>query len=41
LHGPAPTLGEHNAAVLARLLGMGREEIEALERDEIIGTTPV
>lgn len=41
LHSPAPTLGEHNAVVLARVLGMTQNEIEALTRDGVIGTKPV
>jgi len=40
LNSPAPTLGEHNAAVLTRVLGMDHAAIEALERDGIIGTKP-
>jgi crotonobetainyl-CoA:carnitine CoA-transferase CaiB-like acyl-CoA transferase len=37
---PAPTLGEHNHEVLTEL-GLGEEEIAALEADQIIGTRPV
>lgn len=38
---PAPRLGEHNAKILHEMLGMSPAEIEALERDGIIGDTPV
>lgn len=38
---PAPTLGQHNAAVLTRVLGLTAADITALERDGIIGTKPV
>jgi crotonobetainyl-CoA:carnitine CoA-transferase CaiB-like acyl-CoA transferase len=41
LHRPAPTLGEHTALVLTRVLGLDVEEIASLERDGIIGTSPV
>jgi hypothetical protein len=41
LRNPAPTLGEHNASVLTRLLGLTADGIAALERDGIIGTKPV
>ena len=41
LNNPAPTLGEHNAAVLTRVLGLNAGEIAALERDAIIGTRAV
>jgi crotonobetainyl-CoA:carnitine CoA-transferase CaiB-like acyl-CoA transferase len=34
----APTLGQHNAEVLSELLGLGTEEIAALERSGVIGT---
>jgi crotonobetainyl-CoA:carnitine CoA-transferase CaiB-like acyl-CoA transferase len=34
----APTLGQHNHEVLRDLLGLGDDEIAALERDEVIGT---
>lgn len=37
---PAPTLGEHNEEVLSELLGISAREIEALERDQIIGQRP-
>ena len=41
LRNPTPTLGEHSAAVLRRVLGLSDEEIAGLERDGIIGTKPV
>jgi crotonobetainyl-CoA:carnitine CoA-transferase CaiB-like acyl-CoA transferase len=37
---PAPLLGEHNRKVFSDILGMSDAEIEALERDKIIGTMP-
>ena len=37
---PAPMLGEHNEEVLSELLGLSAQEIEALERDQIIGQRP-
>ena len=37
LRSPAPTLGEHNAEVLA-MLGLGDDEIETLAADGVIGT---
>ena len=37
---PAPLLGEHNRKVFSEILGMSDAEIEALERDKIIGTLP-
>ena len=37
---PAPVLGEHNRKVFSEILGMSDAEIEALERDKIIGTAP-
>ncbi len=37
---PAPLLGEHNRKVFGEILGMSEAEIEALERDKIIGTLP-
>jgi len=38
---PAPTLGQHNRLVLSRLLGLGEEELEALERDGILAYKPM
>ena len=38
---PAPTLGQHNREVLVRLLGLSADELDALERDRVIGTEPV
>ena len=37
---PAPTLGKDNTRVLGDLLGIGRPQLEALERDGIIGRKP-
>lgn len=37
----APTLGQHNRQVLGELLGLSAAEIDALERDGIVGTEPV
>lgn len=37
---PAPTLGEHNQAVLEGILGMSQAEVAALESDGVIGRTP-
>ncbi len=38
---PAPTLGQHNREVLAALLDLSAAELDALERDQVIGTEPV
>ena len=38
---PAPTLGQHGREVLSRLLGLSEAELDALEADHIIGTSPV
>ena len=38
--GPAPTLGQHNAEVLAGELGIGADKLAELERDGVIGTRP-
>jgi crotonobetainyl-CoA:carnitine CoA-transferase CaiB-like acyl-CoA transferase len=38
---PAPTLGEHNKYVLGTILGLSDSEIEALEKEQIIGTEPI
>jgi crotonobetainyl-CoA:carnitine CoA-transferase CaiB-like acyl-CoA transferase len=35
---PAPTLGEHNAQVLASVLGLAPAEIAQFEQTGIIGT---
>lgn len=40
LHKPSPTLGQHNEEILREVLGLRAAEIEALERDGIIGTRP-
>ena len=37
---PAPDLGQHNWRTLHELLGLPREEFDALERDRVIGQTP-
>ena len=37
---PAPVLGEHNRKVFSEILGMSDAEIEALEHEKIIGTSP-
>jgi crotonobetainyl-CoA:carnitine CoA-transferase CaiB-like acyl-CoA transferase len=37
---PAPTLGQHNAEVLGRELGIGADKLAQLERDGVIGTRP-
>ena len=37
---PAPTLGQHSREVLSELLDLGPDELDRLEADEIIGTTP-
>ncbi|MBW2091702.1 MAG: CoA transferase [Deltaproteobacteria bacterium] len=41
LKGPSPCLGEHNDLVYGGILGMSREEIEELEREQIIGVIPL
>ena len=38
---PAPKLGEHNDYVLGKILGLSKSEIEELEKNKIIGTTPL
>jgi crotonobetainyl-CoA:carnitine CoA-transferase CaiB-like acyl-CoA transferase len=38
---PAPRLGEHNREVLQGLLGLGDDEIAALEERKVIGDTPI
>ena len=37
---PAPDLGQHNWRTLHELLGLPREEFDALERQRIIGQQP-
>jgi benzylsuccinate CoA-transferase BbsF subunit len=37
---PAPDLGEHNAEVLAELLGLAAEEIAELAAEGVLGTAP-
>jgi crotonobetainyl-CoA:carnitine CoA-transferase CaiB-like acyl-CoA transferase len=38
---PAPTLGQHNRFVLEELLGMVSADVDALEREGVIGTEPL
>jgi crotonobetainyl-CoA:carnitine CoA-transferase CaiB-like acyl-CoA transferase len=37
----APFLGEHSREVLSEILGLGDEELDALERADVIGTVPI
>lgn len=37
---PAPAFGEHNSYVLGELLGLSEEEMAALEREGVTGSTP-
>jgi crotonobetainyl-CoA:carnitine CoA-transferase CaiB-like acyl-CoA transferase len=37
---PAPAFGEHNSYVLGELLGLSAEEMAALEREGVTGSTP-
>ncbi|MEE8336961.1 MAG: CoA transferase, partial [Dehalococcoidia bacterium] len=37
----APLLGEHSREVLSALLGLGDEELDALEQADVIGTVPI
>ena len=41
LERPSPCLGEHNDYVYGEILGMTREEIQALEREKVIGFIPL
>ena len=36
----APSLGEHNEYILAELLGISKQEIAKLEKEQVIGTIP-
>ncbi|MCH8133571.1 MAG: CoA transferase, partial [Myxococcales bacterium] len=36
----APTLGQHNEAVLCGILGLSLDELHGLEDDGVIGTRP-
>ncbi len=38
---PAPTLGQHNRAVLSTMAGVSDEELAELEADGVIATTPL
>jgi crotonobetainyl-CoA:carnitine CoA-transferase CaiB-like acyl-CoA transferase len=38
---PAPLLGEHNGYVLGKILGMPESEIQDLEKEHIIGSSPL
>ena len=38
---PAPTLGQHNEYVLGTILGLSKEEIQQLEKEDIIGNVPI
>jgi len=38
---PAPSLGEHNEYVLAKIIGLSPEEIKSLENDKVIGKRPI
>ncbi|MDY6842971.1 MAG: CoA transferase, partial [Thermodesulfobacteriota bacterium] len=38
---PAPCLGEHNEYVLVNILGFSHEEVAELEKEGVIGTTPL
>ena len=38
--GPAPLVGEHNVHVLHDLLGLSKNEIESLQKEDLIGTAP-
>ena len=40
-HEPAPGLGEHNVQVLRELLGVTDEAYAELERELVIGDTPL
>lgn len=40
IHWPSPTLGQHNRLVLGTILGLEDEEIDALEREGVIGARP-
>ena len=37
----APTLGQHNRYVFENILGMNAEDVDALEREGVIGTEPI
>jgi len=40
LHSPAPTLGQHNREILQGMLGLTDGEIEELQADGVIGSSP-
>ena len=39
--GPAPLLGEANGYVLAEVLGLDRNDMDELEAEDVIGTSPI
>lgn len=41
IRAPAPLLGEHNAEVFRRVLGLSSEEFDSLVADGVIGDTPL
>ena len=41
LRTPAPTIGQHNEAVLCGILGLSPDELRDLEAENVIGTRPV
>jgi crotonobetainyl-CoA:carnitine CoA-transferase CaiB-like acyl-CoA transferase len=40
LRGPAPTLGQHNRAVLCGIAGLAEDEVDAMEAQGVLGTRP-
>ena len=40
IRAPAPTLGQHNKAVLGGMLGLGQDELDSLAEQGITGTRP-